>query len=227
MKKSDSRKARPKTRSLRLKKPSAQFRAERRTSPHNSPHPARQSSAQFKKRPKQSEKRSTHAKFNLTGSGKKRGPKAHIQPSEVANRAYDLRLLLKLAGKQVDWEKLLRAQSVEEVTAVFESMHESYRRKFLDRAELILGCLKDRKFPRQDREAQEQFIADSLAGDGRVSIRRSRDICQQERAREKWQGKILRREFWIVCSCDYEGPAFHDACPKCGALVSYLDFASF
>jgi predicted membrane GTPase involved in stress response len=162
----------------------------------------------------------------LTGSEKKRGPKPKIRPSEVVNRAYDLRLTFDVARKELDWSKVLAAQSREEVVAAFEQMSESYRRKFLSKPELILKCLKDPKFPKQNRKAQEEFIADSLAGDGRISIRRSRDICGEDRTKEKRQGKILRREFYIECSCGYKGPAFHDACPGCGAVVSYLDFAT-
>jgi hypothetical protein len=162
----------------------------------------------------------------LTGSKKRRGPKPKIRPSEVVNRAYDLRLTFDIAGKQLDWFKVLAAQSKDEVVAAFEQMNESYRRKFLHKPELILSCLKDSKFPKQDRKAQEEFIADSLAGDGRISIRRSRDICGEDRSKRKHQGKILRREFYIVCSCGYKGPAFHDACPDCNAEVSYLDFST-
>ena len=203
----------------RAKKASAQFRAKGRSSPHNSSRHVRQSSAQLGKR-------SRGSKSLLTEFKKKRGPKPHIRPSEVANRAYDLRLTFQIAGKQIDWAKLLAAQSPEEVVAAFGTMDESYRRKFLYKPELTFRCLKDPHFPKRDRKAQEEFIADSLAGDGRVSIRRSRDICQEERAKRKRRGKILRREFYIECSCGYEGPAAHDACPDCGAVVSYLDFAS-
>jgi len=49
--------------------------------------------------------------------------------------------------------------------------------------------MKDPKFPKQDRQAQEEFIADSLAGDGRISIRRSRDICGDERTKEGTKGR--------------------------------------
>lgn len=198
---------------------SAQSRSKTRKVPHNSKRPSPKASAQLAKRKKR-------PKSPLTGFEKKRGPKPKIRPSEVVNRAYDLRLTLEVGAKELDWLKLLTAQSVEEVVAAFSQMNESYRRKFLYKPGLILECLKDPKFPKQDRKAQEEFIADSLAGDGRISIRRSRDICGEERAKEKRQGKILRREFFIECSCGYEGPSLRDTCPDCGAIVSYLDFAS-
>jgi hypothetical protein len=198
-------------------RPSVQSRSKTRKVPHNSRPTVHKSSAQLAKGNKRS-------KSLLTASEKKRGPRPKIRPSEVVNRAYDLRLTFDLAGKQLDWSKVLTAQSQQEVVAAFGQMEESYRRKFLYKPELILACLKDPKFPKQDRKAQEEFIADSLAGDGRISIRRSRDICGEARTKERHQGKILRREFYIVCSCGYKGPALRDACPGCGAIVSYLDF---
>jgi hypothetical protein len=200
-------------------RPSAQSRSKTRKVPRNSKSPYPQSSAQLAKR-------SDGSKSVLTEAQKRRGPKEKIGPSEVANRAYDLKLTFEIAGKQLDWPKLLASKSTEEVEAAFETMDEGYRRKFLYRIEPILRCLRDRQFPKLNRKSQEQFIADSLAGDGRVSLRRSRDICQRERARRKASGTILRREFYIVCSCRYKGPALHDTCPKCGAEVSYLDFTT-
>jgi hypothetical protein len=200
-------------------RPSVQSRSKRRKVPHIPRRPSPKSSAQLTERSKRSKSR-------LTGSEKKRGPKPKIRPSEVVNRAYNLRLTFEIAGKQLDWSKVLTAQSTEEIVAAFGAMDESYRRRLLLRPELFLRCLKDPKFPKQDRQAQEEFIADSLAGDGRISIRRSRDICGQARSTERRQGKILRREFYIVCSCGYEGPARFDKCPDCGAEVSYLDLAT-
>jgi hypothetical protein len=198
---------------------SVQSRSKTRKVPRNSKPTGSKSSAQLSKG-------SRRSKSLLTGSEKKRGPKPKIRPSEVVNRAYDLRLTFTQAGEQLDWSRVLAAQSREEVISAFGQMNETYRRKFLYKPELILKCLKDPKFPKQNRKAQEEFIADSLAGDGRISIRRSRDICGDERSKERHQGKILRREFYIVCSCGYEGPALRDTCPDCGAIVSYLDFVS-
>jgi hypothetical protein len=198
---------------------SAQSRSKRRKVPRNSKSPYRKSSAQLAKGLKGS-------KSILTRSQKKRGPKEKIPPSEVTGRAYDLKLTFEIARDQLDWTKVTSVQTLEELEAAFGTMLEGYRRKFFYKPELTLKCLKDPKFPKRDREAQEQFIADSLAGDGRVSLRRSRDICQRERSKQKRRGKILRREFYIECSCGFRGPAFHDACPDCGAEVSYLDFAT-
>lgn len=200
-------------------RPSAQSRSKTSKVPHNSKRPSPKYSVQLSKRPKQS-------KLDLTRSRKKAGRKAKIRSSEVVIRAYDLKLTFEIAGKQLDWTMLLTAQSVQDVISAFGTMDDGYRRKFLYKPELILQCLRDPQFRTRDRKAQEQFIAESLAGDGRISIRRSRDICGEDRTKKRHQGKIIRREFYIVCSCGHKGPALHDACPDCGAIVSCLDFAT-
>ena len=109
---------------------------------------------------------------------------------------------------------------------MLKETHDRARERLLYKPRLLLSTLKDKKFPTRDRDAQEQFIADSLAAEGRVSIRRSRDIVQKDRSARKKRGKILRREFYVECSCGYMGPAFNDACPRCGARFPDLDFAS-
>jgi hypothetical protein len=124
------------------------------------------------------------------------------------------------------WEQLLAANSEQDVREVLKGTHDRARERLLYKPGLLLATLKDKKLPKQDRDAQEQFIADSLAADGLVSIRRSRDIVQRDRSARKRRGKILRREFYVECSCGYLGPALNDACPECGAEVSYLDFVS-
>jgi hypothetical protein len=198
---------------------SAQSRSKRRKVPHNSKRASPKSSAQLVNR-------ISGPKSLLTRSEKRRGPRVKIPASEAVNRAAHLRMILDQAGNKLDWSKLLAAQSKQDLETAFEHAIDGYRTMFLSRSELVLRCLKDPKFPKQSRTAQEEFIADSLAGDGRVSIRRSRDICGAARRTEKHQGKILRREFYIECSCGYEGPARFDSCPDCGAKVSYLDFGT-
>ena len=159
----------------------------------------------------------------LTQVKKKGGRKSQVRVSEICKRAYDFKLLLELDRARTDWALMLRADSDEDLAWALKDVRERARERLFLKTELLLAALKDKQFPKQDREAQEQFIADSLAAEGRVSIRRSRDIVQRERSAVKKQGKILRREFYIQCSCGYEGPAFHDACARCRAPVSYLD----
>jgi YD repeat-containing protein len=52
----------------------------------------------------------------------------------------------------------------------------------------------------------------------------SRDICAKGLAEEKAKSphKILRKEFYVECSCGFKGPALNDACRKCGAQISFL-----
>jgi len=198
---------------------SAKSRAKRRVLPHKSPSPVRKFSAEIKsgKRP---------SKFPLTQVEKKRGRKSQVRVSEICNRAYDFKLILEGDRKRIDWARLLQASSEQDLSEVLKETHNRARERLLYKPELFLATLKDKKFPKQDRNAQEQFIADSLAAEGRVSVRRSRDIVQRDRSARKRRGKILRREFYIECSCGYIGPAFRDACPDCAAEVSYLDFAT-
>jgi hypothetical protein len=105
-------------------------------------------------------------------------------------------------------EALLQASTDEEVVHAFEKAGISYAEEFRRLTPLVLRVLRDNRFPVR-RQAQIGFLADSLAGLGRVSPRRSRDICLAERAKERKRSKhrILRREYYIECSCGYEGPA--------------------
>jgi len=109
----------------------------------------------------------------------------------------------------------------EEVIRAFENYAQRYAQEFVPRlASDILRVIYEQRFPKRPK-AQINFLADSLAGRPNVEPRRSRDICGEERAKEgaKSPHKILRKEFYIVCSCSYKGPARNDACPKCGAQI--------
>jgi hypothetical protein len=90
--------------------------------------------------------------------------------------------------------------------------------EFATHASMIAELLKDPHFPKR-KQARINFIADSVAALGRVSARRSRDICAAERAKAKRTHFILRYEFYVVCSCDYKGHSENHACPKCGARI--------
>jgi len=86
----------------------------------------------------------------------------------------------------------------------------------------VLQVIRERHFPTR-RKAQANFMADSLAAYGWVSPRRSRDICRQQRARQRRKSPhhILRKEFYVECSCGYKGPALDNACRKCGAEIGF------
>jgi len=81
-------------------------------------------------------------------------------------------------------------------------------------SERIFGVLQDPKFPHERSRSQIHHLADSLGADGLVTPRRSREICAIERA--KVRHMIMRRDFYIECTCGYAGAALNGACRKCG-----------
>src|SRR5579871_4822431 len=83
-------------------------------------------------------------------------------------------------------------------------------------SERIFEIIHDPKFPKLRTKSQIHFLADSLGGCGLVKPRRSREICAEKRAKE--QHVIVRRDFYIECTCGYAGPAVNGACQKCGTL---------
>ena len=91
---------------------------------------------------------------------------------------------------------------------------------------VIPKILRERTFPKT-RAAQVRFLADSLAGWGEISPRRSRDLCAEARAQATNATRILRYEFYVVCSCGYKGPSLNHACQKCGARVEFGVEAGF
>lgn len=114
-------------------------------------------------------------------------------------------------------EPLLQAGISEEVTAAFQLMPDIHRQQFVPSlAGLILQVLKDPLFPKRGKP-QIRFLADSLGARGARSPRRSRDICSEER--KKPMHFIIRQDFYIQCTCSYEGPALNGACRKCGTDI--------
>ncbi len=151
-------------------------------------------------------------------SGKRGRGRPGVRTSEIAGRSYHYRLLF---GQIWNWvgEKLVQAKTEEEVIKAFEPS-EYYKQEFLGVTSLILRIIRDPQFPKRS-QTQINFLADSLAARGTVSPRRSRDICGEERAKERAKSKhhIIRKEFYIECSCGYKGPARDNACRKCGAEI--------
>ena len=97
----------------------------------------------------------------------------------------------------------------------------AYSLEFVTLADLILKVVKDPKYPKHKQEAQINFLADSIAGYGMFTPRSSRDICERERARIKQVHHILCYEFYIECSCGYQGHSKHHACPMCEAKIRF------
>jgi hypothetical protein len=146
--------------------------------------------------------------------GRGRPPK--VRPSEIKGRADNYRGILQNVWEQL-WPALSEAQTEDDVIAALQNAR-PYDREFAAWASLFLAVLKERSFPRRQR-ARINFLADSLAGTGIVSPRRSRDICAAERAKEKRTHHIIRCEFYVECSCGYKGPSKDRACRKCGAAI--------
>lgn len=230
--------AKPKRKGL-----SAQSRAKRRKSPHNSTPPSLRTSAKSRNRKKSS-------KTLLTGFPRKRPGPAGANPIEVLGRAYDLEGTLRGCWNQdcwekdcigwavegesrkrkrlhqgcwdwIDWRALRRAGTEEEAHAAFAIVPEFWQRKLLPYWGLMIEVLNDPKFPKLIRKSQIRFIADSLAGAGQVSPRRSRDICAK--TRNIPPHRILREEFYIECSCGYRGPALNGVCPHAERPNTWLE----
>jgi len=113
----------------------------------------------------------------------------------------------------------MTAESKSDLIAALQGADEYTRSLLVDRwGAAILLWVKEKKHP-QHNEAILRHLADSIAGEGIVSPRRSRDICGKLRRERKKRGQIKRAEFYVECTCGYQGPAIRNACPKCGAPV--------
>lgn len=117
------------------------------------------------------------------------------------------------------WPKLgpriLAAQSSKEISKAIEEDAVGISASLAPFSHLILKIVRDSDFPRARAKSQIHFLADSLAGQGFVTPRRSREICAEERKRVTHF--IIRREYYIECSCGYKGPALDGACRDCSS----------
>jgi hypothetical protein len=152
---------------------------------------------------------------------KGRGRPRLCRYSEILGRAENYRGIFTEI-----WDRLSNALSTSstesDVTEAFRSYAQPYANEFVPRlAADILEVIREKKFPKK-RRAQVKFLANSLAGRPNVEARTSRDICAGGLALEKAKSphKILRKEFYVECSCGFKGPALNDACRKCGAEIS-------
>lgn len=148
-----------------------------------------------------------------------RGRPRRVNPEETWGRGDNYRRIFNVVWHGL-WPSLSQAQTEQDVISAFEQNAPSYREFVPALASLVLKVIRDPKFPKR-RQAQINYIADSLAAYGWVSPRRSRDICQKERLKEKRTHRIIRYEFKIECSCGYKGFSHDHACPKCKAKVPF------
>jgi hypothetical protein len=149
----------------------------------------------------------------------RRGRPVKIEASWVRGRADNYRYIFGLIWKHV-WPRLATAKTRQEVIEAFSGTEVGgYAKDLVISADLILQVVQDPKFPKRRREAQINFLADSIGAHGTVTPRSSRDICARERARIKKVHRILRYEYYIECSCGYCGHSRNHACPKCEAPI--------
>lgn len=133
--------------------------------------------------------------------------------SEAESRAYDYTLTFEQSWDSVK-VALLRAKTESGFKKALEKAPYHVRDKFPPRLfPFIRKIRQDPKFPKTER-AQKRFFAESLAGGGRISPRSSRDLCAD--LQKNPIHIIKRRDYYIECTCGYEGPAKYGRCPGCG-----------
>jgi hypothetical protein len=141
-----------------------------------------------------------------------------VSASAVRSRADNWRV--SLAGLWPDLESpLLAAESPEDVSKAFQAALPG-NNEFPNYSEVIFRTLKAKNFPKK-KKARINFLADSSAGLGIVSPRRSRDICAEERAADVLRHQIVQYEYWVRCSCGYKGISQNHGCKKCGAEIMF------
>jgi hypothetical protein len=176
-----------------------------------------------KKRPKAGPKAWKKAKIKLDAfSAVKRNPtlgRPREMPHEwIIGRAPNYEFQLREVWDKLE-QSLLAAENSDCVTKAFKEFAQYCADEFVPRlSDDILSLLRDPDFPKR-AGPRIKFLARSLAGRPALSFRTSRDICEKAQKQEKLKSphRILRREFYIECSCGYQGPALNNACRKCGA----------
>jgi hypothetical protein len=178
-------------------------------------------------------KRSEKADFSIDShSAKSNRGRRGIGSSEVFGRAENYRRQFwtyRLDEKKKEYVPeerpgwaiaFVEAKTADSISEALDTAPDYIQTQFKPLIPLIVKILAERGFPKR-LEPRFDFLVDSVAARGDVSPRRSRDICEEARAknRAKSPHRIIRKEFYIECSCGYQGPARNDACPKCGAEI--------
>lgn len=163
---------------------------------------------------------SDHLGISEPVSPQRRGPKPRVRPSEVLGRAENFQVILGQVWDRL-WPLLSKAQTEDDVTKAFQEGARPYDQNFVPGlSQLLIGVLREATFPQRPKSMQ-RFIADSAAAMGDVTPRRSRDISAQERLARKRAQRILRYEFFIECSCGYQGHSRNHGCPDCGTKIVF------
>jgi hypothetical protein len=151
---------------------------------------------------------------------KRPGRREKIRASEVVGRAQNYRSIFDQVWDRL-WPLLSGAKNEEDVIKAFQEGAKPYDGVFVPSlAGLVLKVMKEKKFPKQ-KGPRINFLANSLAGVGVVTSRRSRDICEEERSKVKKTHHIICYEFYVACSCGYKGRSRNHACPECGARIDF------
>jgi hypothetical protein len=155
-----------------------------------------------------------------TFSGKRGRGRPGVRASEIQGRAGNYQYIFNEVWDRL-WPLLSGAMNEEAVAKAFQEGASPYTQNFMTGLyPVILEILRDPQFPKR-RKAQVKFMAESLAGLGSISPRRSRDICAEGRPEQKKAHHIIRYEFHIECSCGYKGRSRDHACPRCGAQIQF------
>lgn len=160
--------------------------------------------------------------LDSVGEKRGRGRPPNIPATWIVGRASNYRMILDGVWDRL-WPLLSNVQNEADVIVAFQRGANPYDREFVPLAKFVLPVLREARFPKR-RAARIGFLADSLAGAGSVTPRRSRDVCAEWRAREKEAQKahhIIRYEFFVECSCGYKGRSQNHACAKCGASINF------
>jgi hypothetical protein len=141
-----------------------------------------------------------------------------LPPDTVTGRASNYERELDEVWETLQ-KPLLSSKTSDEVTDAFKKFAAICAWDFVPGLSSdILLLLNDPDFP-QRALPRTRFLGRSLGGRPNLSFRTSRDICEKADREEKRKSphRILRKEFYIECSCGYRGPAFNNGCRKCGA----------
>lgn len=147
-----------------------------------------------------------------------RGRPVKVVASSVRGRADNYRVWFERIWDEIEGPLLAAHTESEVVNAI--RLAAPGNEEAVRVAPLVLKVLKDPNFPTR-RGARIRFLADSIAGLGWVTLRSSRDICARERKADAKRHQILRYEYWIECSCGYEGHSVGHACPRCHAEIMF------
>lgn len=144
-----------------------------------------------------------------------------IELRKIHGRGEHMLQVFRLIKDHLDWSLLANAETTEDIRRAFTPGAMVYRQTIGVSNEFLLSIVHERSFPKTQR-GRIEFLGRSCANWGTTSPRTSRDLFEKAKRLEKTpppKGTILRQEYYIVCSCSYEGPAFHGACPRCSAVI--------